>query len=468
MTTSPDLDDWTARLAEPFRGRPVIVAFKVLAGMTGEVARLASWGAQRPLLIARGTGTGPLPDPVDAEIHMLDLGSAASMSDEVRTVARLVEEPPPEVVARVQAYDPDRRGVWWLPPFGGHGTLLGRPVLGGRPPEWAQLEDKLLSDEIWDSAGVARAPMRIVPVEPAALVAATDELDRGDGVVWAGDTREGINGGGDFVRWIRSDEAADRAYAYFVEHCDRVRVMPFLEGVPCSIHGFVLDDGVAAFRPVELVMLRHGPTNSFRLGGMSTWWDPSDADRTEMRELVRRVGRLLAERVGYRGGFGVDGVLTHDGFRPTELNPRYTGGLTTLSRGMPHIPLELLQLNVVAGRDAGIEAPALERLVVEAADGCRFASAVGLCDHPWEGDTAEVELARIDGRLDVAPDGVPVTGSMVAGPSVTDGTFVRFTPAIDTLRPGDRLATLHSEVLAFADRRWGCTFGELEIAPAVR
>jgi hypothetical protein len=30
----------------------------------------------------------------------------------------------------------------------------------------------------------------------------------------------------------------------------------FVEGVPCSIHGFVVDDGVAAFRPVELVTLR--------------------------------------------------------------------------------------------------------------------------------------------------------------------------------------------------------------------
>jgi hypothetical protein len=465
---STDLDAWTTQLTEPFRARPVIVAFKILAGMTTDVEQLKAWGAERPLLIARGTGTGPLPDPEDAEIHLLDLGSAASMSDEVRTTSRLAESPPPEVVRRVEKYDPDGRAVWWLAPFGGHGTLLGRPVLGGRPKEWTRLEDKLRCDEIWDSAGVPRAPMRIVPVEPAALVAATEEIGGADGAVWAGDAREGVNGGGDFVRWIRSDAAADRAYTYFVEHCDRVRVMPFLEGVPCSIHGFVLDDEVVAFRPVELVTLRHGPTNTFRTGGMSTWWDPSEADRSEMRDLVRRVGRLLAARVGYRGGFGVDGVLTRDGFRPTELNPRFTAGLMTLARSMPDIPLELLQLNLVAGRDPGISAGALEELVVDAADGSRFANAMGLCDHPWAGDTAEVMLARVDGRLDIAADGAPVAGAMVAGPAVTSGTFVRFTPAIDALRPGDRLATLHSEALAFADRQWGCTFGELEIAPAVR
>jgi hypothetical protein len=463
-----DLDAWTKRLAEPLRGRPVIVAFKILAGMTADVEHLKEWGSERPLLIARGTGTGPLPGPEDAEVHMLDLGTAASMSDEVRTIARLAEEPPPDVVRRVEEYDPARRAVWWLAPFGGHGTLLGRPVLGGRPKAWGRLEDKLLCDEIWDAADVPRAPMRIVPVEPATLVAATDELSGGAGVVWAGDTREGVNGGGDLVRWIRSHADADQAYAYFVEHCDRVRVMPFLEGVPCSIHGFVLDDGVAAFRPLELVILRHGPTRTFRLGGMSTWWDPSDADRDQMRDLVRRVGGLLDERVGYRGGFGIDGVMTADGFRPTELNPRYTGGLTTLARAMPRVPMELLQLNVAAGRPAGIDAPALERLIVETADESRFAHAIGLCDQPWDGETAIVELARVDRHLAPAVDGGPRIGTMLAGEAVTGGTFVRFTPADGTMRPGDRLADLHIEALSFADRQWGCTFGELEMAPAAR
>ena len=464
-----DLDAWTAHLAEPFRGRPVIDAFKILAGMTGHVEKLKEWGAERPLLIAHGQGTGPLPSPDDADIHLLDLGSASSMSDEVRIAARLAEDPPPDVVRRVEEYDPERRAVWWLPPFGGHGTLLGRPVVGGRRKAWARLEDKLLCEEIWDSADVPREPARVVRAERGPLLAATAPV-RGDaGAVWAGDTREGVNGGGDFVRWIETEADADRALAYFAEHCDQVRVMPFLEGVPCSIHGFVLDDGVAAFRPVELVMLKHRPTNTFRLGGMSTWWDPGDDDRSAMRALVQRVGALLADRVDYRGGFGVDGVLTRQGFRPTELNPRFTGGLMSPARGIPEVPLELLQLNAAAGRAPGITAPALEGLVVEATDASRFAHAVGLCDHPWGStETAEAQLARIDGRLDVASDGAPVVGAMQAGPAVTDGTFVRFTPAAGALRPGDRLATLHSEALAFADRHWGCTFGELEIAAAVR
>ena len=464
-----DLQALADHLTEPFRGRPVIVAFRVLASMTPAVEELKAWGAERPLLIPLGVGTGAVPAPEDAEVHMLDYGPAPSMSEEVRTSMRLAEDPPPDVVRRVEEYDPERRAVWWLPPFGGHGTLLGRQVYGGRPREWARLEDKLLCDEIWDAAGVERSPSRVVPAERGLLLAATASLRTEAGAVWAGDTREGLNGGGDYVRWVETESDADQALAYFTEHCDRVRVMPFLEGVPCSIHGFVLDDGVAAFRPVELVMLKHRPTRTFRLGGMSTWWDPSDADREQMRELVRRVGSVLAERVGYRGGFGVDGVLTRDGFRPTELNPRFTGGLATLTSSGPDLRLDLLHMNVVAGRDPGISCADLEELVVEAADASRYAKAVGICDHPWGSTgTATVDLARLDGRIDVAAEGVPPIGTLVAGPAVTSGTFVRFTPAEGALRAGDRLATLHCEVLSFADRHWGCTFGELEIAPAVR
>lgn len=465
----PDVEAWISHLAEPFHGRPVIVAFHVLAGMTSHVTQLEEWGAERPLLVARGTGTGPLPSPDDADIYHLPLAAVASLSQEVREIAQLIASPPPELVRRVDDYDPDRRAVWWLPPFAGHGSLLGRDVVGGRPEEWVRFEDKLLCDEIWDAADIRRSPARIVPASSYdELVEATKAVGGDDGAVWSGDAREGVNGGGDFVRWVRSDADAESMTAYFAVHCDRVRVMPFLDGVPCSIHGFALADGIAALRPVELVMLRETSKNRFFLGGMSTWWDPRDTDREEMRDLVRRVGAILVDRVGYRGGFGIDGVMTRDGFRPTELNPRFTGGLATLAKGMPGVPLELLQLNVVAGRDPGIDAATLEWLVLEAADRSRFANAMGLCDRVWEGATDEVDVSWQEGRFVVASDPLARVGSMVAGPAVTTGTFVRFTPMDDLMRPGMRLAPLHLKALQFANQHWDRDFGELEAAPDVR
>ena len=107
----------------------------------------------------------------------------------------------------------------------------------------------MLADGIWDAAGVDRAPYAIVPADRDALAAATRALAGPLGAVWSGDTREGFNGGGDYVRWVRDDDDQARALAFFLPRCDRVRVMPFLDGVPCSIHGLVLPDGTAALPP---------------------------------------------------------------------------------------------------------------------------------------------------------------------------------------------------------------------------
>ena len=117
---------------------------------------------------------------------------------------------------------------------------------------------------------------------------------------------------------MRTDTDAAEAIELFTHSTRHVRVMPFLEGVPCSIHGFVLTDGVAAFRPVEQLVLRTPGGSRFTYAGVSTWWDPTQADRAEMRTAATGVGEFLGDRYGLRGGFAVDGVLTADGFLPTE------------------------------------------------------------------------------------------------------------------------------------------------------
>lgn len=180
-----------------------------------------------------------------------------------------------------------------------------------------------MAEQVWAACGVPSAPHRVVPVQRAPLLEATEALSGPLGAVWSGDARDGFNGGADFVRWVTDEAAADAALAFFAERCDHVRVMPFLDGVPCSIHGMVLPDGTAAFRPVEIAMLRDHAARTFVYGGLSTFWDPPVADRAEgMRSVAKRVGAHLAAAHGYRGAFGVDGVLTADGFRPTKLNPR--------------------------------------------------------------------------------------------------------------------------------------------------
>lgn len=460
-----DVDAWTRQLSQLFAGHKVIVAFMLLAGMTPRVEALQRYGAQRPLLVARGSGTGPLPDPADADIHLLDLPPLELVTDEVRDMERLSIDPPESVRAAVEEYDPDGAAVWWLGPPCRTGELLGRPAFGGRPARWTALEDKTRAEPIWDACAVPHARSRVVVCGYAELTAAARDLDQGDGTVWSGDARDGVNGGADYVRWVRSGEQARAAFDFFAERCDEVRIMPFLDGVPCSIHGFVLDDGVAAFRPVELVMLRHRDTGRFTAGGLGTWWDPPPGDREQMRDVARRVGGWMRDEVGYRGGFGVDGVLTRDGFRPTELNPRFTGGLTTVARSVPDLPLELLQLNVVAGREAHVSAADLEGLITRAADAHRGGRAIGVTAR--SGAAEEVDVVLDGDRWRVAAAGEVALGRAQIGPGAI-GSFVTFEAADGVLRPGLRLAELNVRLLRFADERWATDFGPVEPAPDLR
>ncbi|MPZ93638.1 MAG: hypothetical protein GEU96_01745 [Propionibacteriales bacterium] len=462
-----ELAAWQTYLAEPFSGRKVILAFQVLASLTPKVTALRTYGAQQPLLITRGRGVGPIPEPGAAIVCELDLAPVTTMTEEVREVIRESAEPSRRLAEIVEAEDPGRTAVWWLPPFARNEPLLGRTVYGGRPAAWETLEDKMRAEEIFDAAGVPRARSRILPVDHPDLMVVGQDIDLGHGTVWSGDARDGMNGGADYVRWVDGPDDARDARDFFAAHCDRVRVLPFLEGVPCSIHGFVLPDGVAAFRPLELVVLRTPSRRSFVFGGMGTWWDPRPADREAMRDVAHRIGAWLGAEVGYRGGFGVDGVLTRDGFLPTEVNPRFTAGLTTLARTVAEVPLELLQVNVLAGRDPMVPTAALERMVVEAADQNRGGKLIGMSARPAAAETQVAELYGDGDRLTPEHDGGRPAGTLSLG-GTPSGSFCSFEHRDGLLRAGERMAPLNAAVLRCADELWDAGFGPVEAAAEVR
>jgi hypothetical protein len=241
--------------------------------------------------------------------------------------------------------------------------------------------------------------------------------------------------------------------------------MPFLEGVPCSIHGFVLPDGVAVLRPVEQVVLRRPATGRFMLAGLSTWWDPSPQDREEMRQAAAGVGTLLGERYGMRGGFSVDGILTSDGFLPTELNPRFSGGLHVMARGLPDLPIALAQAAVARDVDLGVSAADLERLLLSAADQTRSGAAYSVTGEVRSSETVSVAVSGDPDELTEASGADSVVGSVEMGPAAM-GSLVRFQPAEPFPEP--RLAPYAVAAFRFADQRWGTGFGALDVAPDVR
>ena len=153
----------------------------------------------------------------------------------------------------------------------------------------------MLADEVWDAAGVERAPYRIV----AGRRRRPRRRDRPSSRARSarcgpGDARDGFNGGGNFVRWVRDDR--DRAAGA------GVLPAPLRPGAGDAVprRRAVLDPRVRAAR-------RHGGAPAgrdrrscatrARARSRTAAWATSGtrptADREAMRGAVRRVGEHL-------------------------------------------------------------------------------------------------------------------------------------------------------------------------------
>lgn len=455
-------DAVTARLAERYAGRPVLMGPGVLAGHTQHVGWFRELGCP-VLVVSTARGAGPVPAPGECEVVEVVPPPAATMTDEVRQLDRMARNLPPGAAAAIERFDPERRGIWFASPFVTTDEPIdGRPVTFGRPAAFLALEDKMLADAVWDAAEVPRASYRIVPTDRAALAEATAELSGPLGAVWSGDARDGLNGGGNYVRWVV--DAADQGSAawFFRPRCDRVRVMPFLDGVPCSIHGFVLPDGTAALRPVEIVSLRNLAERRFVYAGLGTFWDPPEDDREEMRAAARRVGDHLAAAYGYRGTFGIDGVLTADGFRPTELNTRMSAG-ATLVCDVDRRFFTLLQAALVDDIDTGVTAADLESLV-PVMDAHRVGRVAAVGEGVGIGDNISYPVSYDGCRMERAP---VETGNTLVASDTPNGFFAKVDPCA-ALRPGQRLADINLALTELLDREHGTGFGALEAGADVR
>lgn len=460
-----DLASVDRSLADLHRDRRWIIAAEVSAGAAGFVKKLDEWGAAGSIVVAAAPGVGDQPD---TEVVFTGVEQGGTMMDAMRAFFRSVTEPTAEVLEAVDRFDPDRQAIAVIPDVHSTATLFGRPVYGDRGLEVQALEDKMLVDELWDAAGVARAPSEIVAVADAP--AAADRLQNHLGSVWVADNRLGWHGGGNYARWIGVDDDPAEAVAWFSECAHRVRVMPFLDGLPCSIHGFSAPNGVAAFRPVEMVTLRRtGDTRGFLYGGVATFWDPEEADREAMREVARRVAGVLSERVGYRGPFSVDGVMTADGFLPTELNPRMSAGMGQLASTVEGLALGSLVRAAREG-DMDIDPAWLESVVVEAADAQRTGGAYtvvqGAALPERAAEDCPLSVVFENGRLRRA-DEDEATGTVTCGDNPA-GAYVRLSPDPERVPAGPSIGPMAVALMAFLEEEWGLEVGPVEAAPDLR
>jgi hypothetical protein len=452
------------QLRTVIEGRRWIVATDVLIGGARLGKVLQQLGAEQVLCLATSRGVGDLPESEDLQCIEMGLSGHTDMMEAIRASGRALTQLPDWVQAEIDRFDPSHEARVLENIFSSGVPVGGRTVFGPRLRPWQALEDKMIIDALWDDAGIARAPSAVLPAELDALQSAHERLDLGMGTAWVGDNREGWHGGAKLLRWVRSAGDGIAAHEFLAARCDRVRVMPFLDGIPCSIHGWVFPGQVIGFRPCEMLVFRVPGSAKLSYAGAATCWEPSAAVTHAMEDAVMRVGEHLRQSVGYLGSFTLDGVVTADGFRPTELNPRFGAAISRMARGMPDLPLYLLHVATTEGAALDFRPSSLQALVrtqaaahpvvrgmhmLEGQHGIEERSC-GLCRH-GEGWREAESSEQADATLRVGP---ATAGALV---------FVSVEP--HAIHRGRSAAPDVSSLIAFADQLWDLGIGPLQPAP---
>jgi hypothetical protein len=385
------------RLREVYGDKLWILAGEIVQGVAGGVGIVRTFGARDALAIASRIGVGEIPD--DVRYILSDgsqVGDNATMVERMQDNNRELHDLPPWVIAELDDWEPNREANVIVSFTADGGEVGGRPVFGGRKPEWAALEDKIQIRELWAQAGITTAPDRVVVIDDIdALLAAHAELGTRWGTVWAVDNDNGWHGGGVGTHWVPTTERATELAAELADKHRRVRIQPFLEGVPCSIHGMVLAGATLAFRPCEMIVLLDEINHSFTYSRAATFWDPTDDARADMRTTARAIGDALRAAVDFRGVFTVDGVLTTDGFRPTEVNPRFGAALPPRlpTAGGEQIPMFFTHLAAVTGHLDDFDPGRLEALLLDRLDENRAGTAFMFTPGPPEDGDQQAAIA---------------------------------------------------------------------------
>jgi len=164
----------------------------------------------------------------------------------------------------------------------------------------------------------------------------------------------------------------------------------------------------------------------------------------------------------YAGGFTVDGVMTRDGFLPTELNPRVGAGIGRAVRGMPDLALAAINRALIAGVDIDYRPREFENLLVTGADSARSGIGFLMVDAvPDEKQERGVVLSGGQSRL--ARPGEPPDATIAWDRGSPAGS-VAVRPDPDRVPAGASIAPWVMRGFEVADRVWDLGLPEFTAA----
>ncbi len=359
------LDDIRDYVRERVQGRKFIFTGDGASSFEAKIEQLRGLGAGPFLAITLKSMLNKDVDLGDDVTHIeLEIGINPENFTYEDGWNEIFDNPTQEIKEALENFDPEHKAFFTVFRFRTATHAFGRAIDACRKPEWVQLEDKTFIDGFFAQHSIPAPRSTVVDATREAMTHASELINSGDGTVWSGDNTLGLNSRGNMVRWLRPDaEAEDLGHFVrkFSSACESIRIAQFVEGRPCSIHGFVLSDGVAVFRPAEILALR-GEHGKFWFAGMNTYWQPSIELRVEMRSIARQVGEALRRDYDYRGAFCCDGIAGRNGYVINELNTRIGDGLGYVSNALPDFPFEVLQDLAVAGMAEDLTSDFVETL----------------------------------------------------------------------------------------------------------
>jgi hypothetical protein len=207
-----------------------------------------------------------------------------------------------------------------------------------------------------------------------------------------------------------------------------------------------------------MLVARQAGSNEFRYLGMATTWDPPSEVRDEMRGAALRMADHLERTVGYRGPFSIDGILTEEGFRPTELNPRMSAGFAIQAGKVTELRVGLLTRALIEG-DIDVDPTELEDLIVAAADRDRVLRIAIPVPELREPDSIPIVITPTSiERSDGISHGTLDIGSAPAG------SHVVLRPEQEHVPVGSSAAALAISAARLAAETWHLDIGDLEPA----